>query len=109
MGCGSPVTVCLPTVATNIGRAASTAWRCTAPRIHGEGSMVNVAARSHIAATLVFVASVLLLYGKAPAWCLVIALAAATWRLLVVGGRLPAPKARFGARFLLGVITAMLV
>jgi len=71
--------------------------------------MVNVAARSHIAATLVFVASVLLLYGKAPAWCLVIALAAATWRLLVVGGRLRAPKARTGARFLLGVVTAVLV
>ena len=71
--------------------------------------MVNVAARSHIAATLVFVASVLLLYGKAPAWCLVIALAAATWRLLVVGGRLKAPKTRTGVRFLLGVVTAMLV
>jgi protein-glutamine gamma-glutamyltransferase len=71
--------------------------------------MVNAAARSHIAATLVFVASVLLLYGKAPAWCLVIALAAATWRLLVVGGRLSAPKARSGARFLLGVVTAVLV
>ena len=71
--------------------------------------MVNTAARSHIAATLVFVASVLLLYGKAPVWCLVIALAAATWRLLIAGGRLPAPRARFGARFLLGVITALLV
>ena len=71
--------------------------------------MVSTAARSHIAATLVFVASVLLLYGKAPVWCLVIALAAATWRLLIAGGRLPAPRARFGARFLLGVITALLV
>ena len=69
----------------------------------------NVATRSHIAATLVFVASVLLLYGKAPAWCLVIALAAATWRLLVVGGRVKAPRTRTGARFLLGVVTAVLV
>ena len=70
---------------------------------------MNTAARSHIAATLVFVASVLLLYGKAPVWCLVIALAAATWRLLIASGRLRAPKARLGARFLLGVITALLV
>jgi protein-glutamine gamma-glutamyltransferase len=70
---------------------------------------VNSSTRSHIAATLIFVASVLLLYGKAPAWCLVVALAAATWRLLVVGGRLRAPKARTGARFLLGVVTAVLV
>lgn len=69
---------------------------------------MNTSARSHIAATLVFVASVLLLYGKAPAWCLVIALAAATWRLLIVGGRLRAPKTRTGARFLLGVVTALL-
>ncbi len=70
---------------------------------------MSPAARSHIAATLVFVASVLLLYGKAPAWCLVIALAAATWRLLIAGGRLQAPKARIGTRFLLGGVTAVLV
>jgi transglutaminase-like putative cysteine protease len=71
--------------------------------------MVRVAARSSIAATLVFVASVLLVVGDVPVWCLAIALAAALWRLLVVSGRIAPPKARSGMRFLFGAITAALV
>jgi len=71
--------------------------------------MVNVAARSHIAATLVFAASVLLMVDKAPPWCLAIALAAAVWRLLVAAGRFNAPKVRSGARFAFGAVTAALV
>jgi transglutaminase-like putative cysteine protease len=71
--------------------------------------MVSPLARSHIAATLVFVASVLLMVGKAPAWCLAIAMAAGLWRLLVASGRAPQPKTRTGMRFLFGAITAALV
>jgi transglutaminase-like putative cysteine protease len=71
--------------------------------------VVSVAARSTSAATLVFVASVLLVAQDAPAWCVVIALAAATWRVLVALGYL-APVKRFaGMRFLLGAITAAFV
>ncbi len=71
--------------------------------------MVNTATRSHVAATLVFAASVLLMVGKAPFWCLGLALAAAVWRLLVAGGRLTVPKVRTGARFVLGAVTAAMV
>lgn len=71
--------------------------------------MVTAVGRSHIASTLVFAAGVLLMVGKAPPWCLVIAMAAALWRLLVVSGRFNVPKARTGARFVLGAVTAALV
>lgn len=71
--------------------------------------MVNAAARSTTAATLVFAASVLLVASDAPAWCVAIALAAATWRVLVARGII-APLKRFaGMRFLLGATTAALV
>ncbi|HYJ39527.1 MAG TPA: DUF3488 and transglutaminase-like domain-containing protein [Steroidobacteraceae bacterium] len=71
--------------------------------------MVSAAARSTSAATLVFVASVLLIATDAPAWCVVIALAAAMWRVLVALGHV-APVKRFaGMRFVLGAITAALV
>ncbi len=71
--------------------------------------MVNAAARPTTAATMVFVASVLLIASDAPAWCVVIALGAATWRVLVALGHI-APLKRFaGMRFLLGAITAALV
>jgi len=70
---------------------------------------VNTLFRSHIASTTVFVASVLLMIGKAPSWCLSIALLAAGWRLSVASGRLSVPKVRVGARFVLGVVTAALV
>jgi transglutaminase-like putative cysteine protease len=71
--------------------------------------MVRAGARSSIAATVVFVAGVLLVVGKVPAWCLAIALAAALWRLLVASGRMAPPKARPGMRFLFGAITAVFV
>jgi len=71
--------------------------------------MVNTVVRSHIAATLVFGASVLLMIGKAPSWCLAIAMFAAGWRLFVAGGVIAAPKSRAGARFVFGAITAVLV
>ena len=73
-------------------------------------AMVNAAARAHIAATLVFVASVLLVCGSAPLWCVVIATGC--------GGVAPAGRQRptssgpsrdRGTRFLLGAVTAVLV
>jgi transglutaminase-like putative cysteine protease len=70
---------------------------------------VTPAARSNTAVTLVFVASVILMAGKAPAWCLAIALGAAIWRLLVAAGRIPIPKTRTGMRFVFGALTAALV
>ena len=71
--------------------------------------MVSAAARSTSAATLVFVASVLLVATDAPAWCVVIALIAATWRVLVALGHVAPVKRLAGMRFMLGAITAVLV
>jgi len=71
--------------------------------------MVSAAARSTSAATLVFVASVLLIATAAPAWCVVIALIAATWRVLVALGHVTPVKRFAGMRFMLGAITAALV
>jgi protein-glutamine gamma-glutamyltransferase len=71
--------------------------------------MVTAAARPSIASTLVFVASILLIVGRTPAWCVAIAFAAALWRLLVAGGRIARPKPRPGMRFVFGAITAVLV
>ena len=48
--------------------------------------MVSPAARSTTAATLVFIASVLLIAPDAPLWCVAIALGAAAWRILVAIG-----------------------
>ncbi|HEV7608613.1 MAG TPA: DUF3488 and transglutaminase-like domain-containing protein [Steroidobacteraceae bacterium] len=70
---------------------------------------MNPAARANSAATLVFVGSVLLMIGKAPPWCLAIALGAAGWRLLVAAGHTATPKSRSGMRFLFGAVTAVLV
>jgi transglutaminase-like putative cysteine protease len=71
--------------------------------------MVSAAARSTSAATLVFVASVMLIATAAPAWCVVIALAVATWRMLVALGYVTPLKRFAGMRFMLGAITAVLV
>src|SRR5687768_16773113 len=71
--------------------------------------MVNPAARSHIAATLLFIACLPLMAGKAPVWCVGVALAAAIWRLLVATGRVALPKLRRGSRFLFGAVTAVMV
>jgi transglutaminase-like putative cysteine protease len=66
-------------------------------------------ARSHLAATLVFAASLALVVTKAPAWCVVIAFAAAAWRILIATGRLPPFELGRGARFAFGALTAAFV
>jgi transglutaminase-like putative cysteine protease len=49
-------------------------------------------ARAQLAATLVFVASVLLVAAQAPIWSVLIALGCAAWRLLVAVGRIEASR-----------------
>jgi hypothetical protein len=49
-------------------------------------------ARAQVAATLVFVASVLLVITQAPTWSVLIALGCAVWRLLVAVGRIEASR-----------------
>jgi protein-glutamine gamma-glutamyltransferase len=71
--------------------------------------MVTGEARASIAAALLFAASVLLVADNAPAWCVVIGIAAVVWRVLVSSGRVAAPRRRPGMRFLFGAITAALV
>lgn len=66
-------------------------------------------ARAQIAATLVFVVSVLLVAGQAPVWSVVIALACAGWRTLVATGRIPVPKPRKGWRLMFGALTGLMV
>jgi transglutaminase-like putative cysteine protease len=70
---------------------------------------VSAAARSSIAASLVFGLSVLLVVTRAPWWCLLIGIASIAWRVLVMLGVLPRPKRIPGLRFLLGAVTAALV
>ena len=70
--------------------------------------MVNEA-RASIAAALVFGASLLLVAGSAPAWCIAIGIACAAWRILAASGRIARHRPRRGKRFLLGAITALLV
>ena len=67
------------------------------------------AARANVAATLVFLGGAGLMFGKAPTWCLLIAVGAAGWRLLVATGVIAAPKTRTGMRFMFGAVTAALV
>jgi len=71
--------------------------------------MVSTPARGSIASSLVFGASVFLVIGSAPAWCVVLGLACCGWRVLTASGRVARPKARRGLRFLLGAVTAVLV
>ncbi len=66
-------------------------------------------ARASIAAALVFAGGVLLVAGHAPAWCVLIGLAAVVWRVLTSSGRIARPKRRPGMRFLFGAVTAALV
>jgi protein-glutamine gamma-glutamyltransferase len=66
------------------------------------------AARSSIAAALVFTFGALLVAGNAPIWCVGIGLAAVAWRIYALGRAQP-PKRRIGTRFLLGAVTALLV
>jgi len=70
--------------------------------------MVTAAARSSIAAALVFAAGVLLVAGNAPLWGVAIGLASVAWRIFTLGRAQP-PKRRIGMRFLLGAVTALLV
>ncbi|HET9865616.1 MAG TPA: DUF3488 and transglutaminase-like domain-containing protein [Steroidobacteraceae bacterium] len=70
---------------------------------------MNAAARSSIAASLVFGLSVLLVVTRAPWWCVLIGLASVGWRVLVMLGLLPRPKRIPGLRFLLAAATAALV
>ncbi len=71
--------------------------------------MIPNAARSHVAATLVFLGGLLLVCADAPLWCVGIAAGAAAWRLGIASRRLAEPKPRRGRRFLFGVITAIFV
>ena len=71
--------------------------------------MVNTAARAHIAATLVFIASVVFIAANTPLWCAAVALASAAWRLSIGFGWLQAPRPRRGMRFVFGMLTALLV
>ncbi|MEJ0087628.1 MAG: DUF3488 and transglutaminase-like domain-containing protein [Pseudomonadota bacterium] len=70
---------------------------------------MNTAARAQVAATLVFMASVLFIAGHAPPWCTAIALLSVAWRLSIGFGWLQPPRGRRGARFLFGMLTALLV
>jgi protein-glutamine gamma-glutamyltransferase len=72
-------------------------------------SRVTPQARSNIAATLVFAASVLLIVGQAPAWCAAVAFGCALWRIAIGSGWIRAPRPRRGMRFVFGAITALLV
>jgi transglutaminase-like putative cysteine protease len=66
-------------------------------------------ARSHLAATLVFAASLVLVIAQAPAWCVAIALAAAAWRVLIATGRAPPFELGKGMKFAFGALTAAFV
>ena len=70
---------------------------------------MNADARAQLAATAVFVVSVLLVVGQAPAWSIAIALACAAWRTLVATGRIPAPKPRRAWRFVFTALTVLMV
>jgi len=67
-----------------------------------------IAARSGIAAALLFAAALLLTLGHAPWWCVAIGGAAVAWRLAVATGRVARPRRGRGVRYLLGSITAVL-
>lgn len=71
--------------------------------------MSAASSRSQLAATLVFAASVLLVVMQAPLWCVGIALAAATWRVLVALGRVRPLVIGRGGKFFFGALTAFFV
>jgi transglutaminase-like putative cysteine protease len=71
--------------------------------------VVTTPDRGSIAAALVYGASVLLVVGSAPAWCVALGLGCCAWRILTASGRIARPKPFRGLRFLLGAITAILV
>lgn len=65
--------------------------------------------RAHLAAALTFAASVALIVGSAPWWCVAIAFATVAWRALLATRRVAQPAAPRGVKFLFGAITAVLV
>src|SRR6476646_8307349 len=71
--------------------------------------MIVPAARAHLAATLVFAASLLLVATQAPPWCVGIAVLAVLWRILISLGRLAPFALGKGMRFVSGVLTAFFV
>jgi len=71
--------------------------------------VIAPAARAHLVATLVFLASLGLIAGQAPRWCVGIALLAAIWRMLVATGRLGRFEFGKGTRFVFGALTASFV
>src|SRR6185503_520129 len=74
-----------------------------------DADMIAPAARSHLAATLVFGASLALIATQAPPWCVGIAVVVAIWRVLVSLGRLAPFEFGKGMRFLFGALTALFV
>lgn len=70
---------------------------------------MNADARAQLAATAVFVVSVLLVVGQAPGWSIAIALACAAWRALVASGRIPTPRPRRGWRLVFSALTVLMV
>ncbi|HTU64782.1 MAG TPA: DUF3488 and transglutaminase-like domain-containing protein [Steroidobacteraceae bacterium] len=70
---------------------------------------MTMVSRSHLAATLLFAASVLLVIAQAPVWCVSIALAASAWRVLVATGRARPLEIGRGGKFFFGGLTAFLV
>jgi len=71
--------------------------------------MIVPAARAHLAATLVFAASLMLVATQAPPWCVGIAAVAALWRILISLGRLEPFAFGKGMRFGFGALTALFV
>ena len=71
--------------------------------------MTAPGSRAQIAATLVFVASVLLVMLQTPAWTVLIALGCAALRLLLATGRIAPLRPMKGQRFLFGALTALMV
>lgn len=65
--------------------------------------------RGAIAATLVFAASVLLVAGYSPLWCVGLAFAGVAWRLALGFGWAQPPRKRRGMGFVFGAATALLV
>ena len=67
-------------------------------------------ARAQVAATLVFVASVLLVITQAPMWSVLIALGCAVWRLLLAMGRIEAsPPTRTRGLVFSGITVLMVL
>jgi transglutaminase-like putative cysteine protease len=65
--------------------------------------------RAHLAAVLLFAASVLLVAGEAPVWCTGLAFASCGWRLTIGLGWIAEPKRPRGTRFVFGVATGICV